>query len=109
MLREADGDAEKIHKLVEAHQSEVLLPKSYQSVERCDIMLVNLAIEPVDRPIIGTVMEIAWAYDMHKTVIAVRGTGYYARHPMVTGSVHAWADTVEEAIGIVKEFFVTTR
>ena len=104
-LKEAAGDAEKIHVLVDQHQSEILLPKSQQSVEDCDIVLVNLSIEAKDRPMIGSIMELAWAYKLHKTVIAVRGTGYYSRHPMVKGIVHAWADSLEEAVGIIKEFY----
>jgi nucleoside 2-deoxyribosyltransferase len=108
-LKEAEGDAEKIHKLVDQHQSEILLPKSYQSVVKSDIILVNFSIEPTDRPIIGTVMEIAWAYVQHKTVIAIKGPGYYVHHPMITGAVHAWADTLDEAIEILKEFYSTRR
>ena len=104
-LKEAAGDAEKIHKLVDSHQSEILLPKSFQAVEKADIILINLAIEAKDRPMIGSIMEIAWAYSLHKTVIAIRGTTYYSRHPMVKGSVHAWADSLEEATGIIKEFY----
>ena len=108
-LKEAGGNAEKIHVLVEQHQSEILLPKSFQSVEKCDIILVNFSIEPTDRPIIGTIMEIAWAWANHKVIIAIDGKGYYTKHPMVTGTVNAWAQTIEEAVEIVQEFFTTRR
>jgi len=108
-LKEADGDAKKIHLLVDQHQAEILLPKSYQSVEACDIILVNFSIEPTDRPIIGTVMEIAWAWSLHKTIIAIDGKGYYTRHPMIKGTVNAWAESLEEAVDIIKEFFTTRR
>jgi nucleoside 2-deoxyribosyltransferase len=108
-LKEAGGDPETIHNIVDRHQSEILLPKSYQSVSQCDILLVNFAIEPKDRPMVGTIMEVAWAYLTHKTVIAIRGTGYYTRHPMIKGAVHAWADDLTEAIGIIKEFFTKGR
>lgn len=108
-LKEAGGDATKIHELVDQHQSEILLPKSYQSVAACDIVLVNFAIEPTDRPIIGTIMEIAWAWALHKTIIAIDGRGYYTRHPMIKGTVNAWAENLEEALEIVTEFFTTRR
>jgi len=104
-LKEAAGDAEKIHALVELHQSEILLPKSFQSVENADIILSNLQLQAVDRPMVGSLMEIAWAFAMHKTVIAIKGTSYYSRHPMIKGSVHAWADTIEEAVYIIKNFY----
>ena len=108
-LKEADGDAVKIHELVDQHQSEILLPKSYQSVLACDIILINFSIEPTDRPIIGTVMEIAWAWALHKTIIAIDGRGYYTRHPMIKGTVNAWAKNLEEALEIIAEFFTTRR
>ena len=104
-LKEAAGDADKIHDLVDVHQSEILLPKSFQSVQKADIILANLSIEAKDRPMVGSIMEIAWAYSTHKTVIAIKGTSYYSRHPMIKGSVHAWAESLDEAIGILKEFY----
>lgn len=107
VLKGSEGDPEKMHKLVEEHQAEILLPKSFQSVARSDIILVNLAIEAIDRPMIGSIMEIAWAYGMHKTIIAIRGESFYSRHPIIKGCVHAWAETVEEACDIIREFFTT--
>lgn len=108
-LKESDGDPQKIHELVDKHQSEILLPKSFQSVEKCDIILANFAIEPIDRPIIGSLMEIAWGYTMHKSIIAVRGAGYISRHPMILGCVHAWGNDLDEAMEIIKEFYTTRR
>jgi len=104
-LREADGDAEVLHKLVDQHQSEILLPKSFQSVEGSDIVLVNLGLEASDRPMVGSIMEMAWAYHSNKTIIAIKGDTYYCRHPMIKGCVHAWADTVKEACDIIELFF----
>ncbi len=109
VIKEADGDSEKLHKLVAEHQSEILLPKSFQSVQNADIILVNLALEASDRPMVGSIMEIGWAYAMHKTVIAIRGTSYYSYHPMIKGAIHAWAGSVKEAADIIREFFTTER
>ena len=109
VFKGAQGNALKIHELVDKYQAEILLPKSYQSVIKADVVLVNFAIEPSDRPMIGTIMEVAWAYVQHKTVIAVRGQGYYTRHPMIKGCVNAWAETIEEAIGILQEFYSSKK
>jgi nucleoside 2-deoxyribosyltransferase len=108
-LKEADGDAKKIHNLVDKYQAEILLPKSFQSVAKCDIVLANFAIEPSDRPIIGTLMEVAWAWQLHRVIIAIDGKGYYTRHPMIRGTVNAWAESLEEAVEIIKEFFTSRR
>jgi nucleoside 2-deoxyribosyltransferase len=103
--KEASGDSDKLHEIYELHQTEILLPKSHQSVAKADIILANLAIEASDRPMIGSIMEIAWAYHQNKTVIAIRGSSYYSKHPMIRGAVQAWVDSVEEACILVKEFF----
>lgn len=102
-LKEAGGDTEAMHKLYEQHESEILLPKSYQSVEDCDILLVNLQIGGEGH--VGHIMELAWAYVFHKPVIAMRGGDFRSKHPMVKGIIHAWADTEDEAVEIIKLFF----
>jgi nucleoside 2-deoxyribosyltransferase len=108
-LKEAEGDADKMHKLVSEHQAEILLPKSLQSVQNCDIVLINLDLQAKDRPMVGSIMELAWAFMLHKTVIAIKGGSYYSYHPMVQGCVHAWAKSVAEAAEIIREFFTTER
>jgi|MudIll2142460700_1097286.scaffolds.fasta_scaffold21582_4 hypothetical protein len=109
LMKKAEGDTDKMHKLVEAHQAEILLPKSFLSVQKADILLVNFQIYSDSRPIIGSIMELAWAYNQHKTVIGVRGTSYYSKHPMIRGIVHAWANTLDEAVEIINEFFTSKR
>jgi nucleoside 2-deoxyribosyltransferase len=108
-LKESEGDAEKMHRIVAEHQAEILLPKSLQAVEKADIILINLDLQAKDRPMIGSIMELAWAFLLHKTVIAIKGESYYSKHPMILGSVHAWAKDVQEACDIIKEFFTTRR
>ena len=107
--REMLKEGEKIYERAVSHQAEVLLPKSFQSVENCDIVLVNFAIEPKDRPVIGTIMEVAWAWILHKVIIAIDGQKYYTEHPMIKGTVTAWAESLEEAVAIIKEFFTLRR
>lgn len=111
MLKEADGDAQKVHEIALSHQSEILLPKSYQSVENCDIILVNFTILPSDRPVIGTLMEIAWAWMLHKVIIVIepKETNSFMWHPMVNSCTNAKAETLEEAVEVIKEFFTTRR
>lgn len=102
-LKEAGGDTEIMQKMYDMHESEILLPKSYQAVESCDIVLVNLQIAGQGH--VGHIMELAWAYMLHKPVVAIRGSDFRSKHPMVKGIVHSWADTVEEAVSIIKLFY----
>ena len=47
LLDKADGDPKVFYKWVRKKASEILLPKSFQSVIQSDILLANLALEPV--------------------------------------------------------------
>jgi hypothetical protein len=105
VFKGAKGDAEKWHALVEKYQAKILLPKSFQSVSKSNIVLANLALEASDRSMVGSIMEIAWAFHEHKTIVAIKGSNYYCRHPMIQGCVHAWAEDVIEATDIIKQFF----
>lgn len=101
--KEAEGDPEKMKDIYDRHQTEILLPKSYQSVMKSDIILLNLKL--YEQGHAGHIMELAWAWAAHKTIVAVKGDSYYSRHPMVRAAVHAWTDTVEEACLMIKEFY----
>lgn len=81
----------------------ILLPKSLQSVEMADIILVNLGI--YEKGHAGHIMEIAWAYYLNKTIVAIKGDSVYYRHPMIRGAVTVWCETVEESCHVIKEFF----
>jgi len=105
LLDKADGDPKVFYKWVRKKASEILLPKSFQSVIQSDILLANLALEPVGRPIIGTIFEIAWAWQLGKPIIAIKGDNFYSQHPMVTKAVHALVDSVEEGCKTIIEFF----
>jgi len=105
LLDKSDGDPKVFYKWTRKKVSEILLPKSFQSVIQSDILLANLAIEPVGRPMIGTIFEIAWAWQLNKPIIAIKDDNFYSQHPMVTKAVHALVDSVEEGCKIIVEFF----
>jgi hypothetical protein len=103
LLKETEGDPKLTAKFYEEHESEILLPKSYQSVEKCDIILINFQIQCNGH--VGHIMELAWGYVLHKTIIAIKGEGFESNHPIVRGIVHGWAKDVDEAVAIIKQFF----
>lgn len=67
---------------------------------RADAVLVNLL--GAERVSIGTVMEIAWAYD-HKipVVVAMEPEGNLHEHPMLRDSISVRVSSLEEAIEAV--------
>lgn len=63
-------------------------------VSGADMLLANLSY--ADRPSVGSIMEIAWAWTLGKPVIIVRGEAEWTRHPFITGSALAWLDSLDE-------------
>ena len=105
LLKESKEDSKEFYRRVAQKESEILLPKSYGAVEKATIILANFSLEPKDRPMVGSLFEIAWAWQLHKTIIAIKGNNYYSFHPMILGAVNAWADDLDEACEIIIEFF----
>lgn len=101
--KEGKEDPEGFYKKQLGKNAEIFLPKSYQAVAKCDIFLVNLLIDPPGHA--GHIMELAWAWQLHKTIIAIRGEGFLSNHPMVRSCVNAWAEDEEEACDIIRMFF----
>lgn len=93
---------------IRSRPSGILLPKSYQAVNKADIIIINLRIYQEGHA--GHIMELAWAYGLHKTVIAIGDEScVYGKHPMVNASVHAWVKNEEEAVALVKEYFYVSK
>ena len=66
------------------------------------VILVNLV--GMKTLSIGTIMEVAWAYQKQIPVIVVCDEDCYAmKHPMMKDSVTQEARSLEEGIGLVKE------
>lgn len=105
LLKKSKEDPEEFYKWVKRKDSELLLPKSYLAVEQSDILFTNLAIEPVGRPIIGTICELSWGWALHKAIVAIRGDNCYGKYPMIIKMVHAFVDSVQEGCRVIKEFF----
>lgn len=105
LIERANGDPVVFYRWVKQEHSHLLLPKSLRSVERSDVLLVNFSIEPVGRPMIGSIMEIAWAWQLNKAIVAIKGDGFYSIHPMIVRAVHAWVKDVEDACDTITTFF----
>lgn len=77
-----------------------IMRRDHMDVMSCDIVLVNL--DNRKRELIGTLMELAWAYDYHKPVIAIcQEDDSYYRHPFVLECIMARVSTLEQAIDLV--------
>ena len=87
----------------------VLKPKDYQMISMCNLMVANLELVTPDKPLIGTIFELDWAKTIfHMPVIAITGgvTNAYTKHSWISDCCSAKVDTVEQAVKMVKDFFL---
>ena len=94
---------------VSSRLSNILVSRDLKDVIDCDIVLVNLKETKGGRPSIGTIAELAWAYEHHKPVICVvdkesTDTHYY-KHPFMHQFVSQWVSTLEEAVNLIVNYW----
>lgn len=78
-----------------------IMTRDHNDVMRADALLVNVL--GMRQRGIGTVMEIAWAFQLHKPVVMVmeREGNPYDNHPMLSQAIGFRCDTLEEGIDTV--------
>jgi len=87
----------------------ILRAKDYQLVKMCSVIVVNLELISQEKPLIGTIQELTWARDIfYLPVIAITGgvDNIYTHHMWVDECCSAKVDTIEEAAGMIKTFFL---
>lgn len=78
-----------------ATNSQMALTRDFLDTKRADIILINLL--GAQRVSIGTVLEIAWGFAMHKPlVVAMEPEGNPHDHCLVNESIHVRVYSVEE-------------
>lgn len=78
-----------------------IMTRDFNDVKRCDALLVNLL--GAERPSLGTIMELAWAYALQKpAVVAIEKSGNpHDNHPMIHEAMPFRVETLDEAIDAV--------
>lgn len=87
----------------------ILRAKDYQLVKMSSAVVVNLALYSPEKPMIGTVQELCWCRDIfYIPVLAICNgvSNIYTTHPWISECCSAKVDTVEEAVKMVKVFFL---
>lgn len=87
----------------------MLVARDLKDVQDCDLLLVNLKGTKDQRPSIGTLSELAWAFYLHKPVVcivdeATTQSDYY-KHPFMHIFVSQWVSTVEEGVDAVVNYW----
>jgi nucleoside 2-deoxyribosyltransferase len=60
-----------------------IVHKDYTCVEKCDLIIVNMDTFGQDRPLTGTICELAWGWQMHKGIIMITDEPKYKHHPFL--------------------------
>lgn len=81
--------------------------RDYNDIIRAGVLLVNLNTWGSTRPMVGTLMELAWAWQLRKPVVAVCGKDDYLmrEHPFIKDSVTHYCEAVEEAVEFVGRYY----
>lgn len=88
----------------------LLVPKDKMYVMKSTIAIANLNHYDKEKPMVGTMFELAWYHDNnHKAVIGIfngdPSTDKYCNHPFVQSSINAWVQDEIEACKLMEKYF----
>lgn len=78
-----------------------------RDVAESDIVLAHLEVFGSSRPLVGTLVELGWAWDDKTPVIAVaKDQNYLMRcHPFISEFVTKYENTVEDAVDFITRYY----
>ena len=84
-----------------------MMLRDYADIQQADIVLVNLNTWGSPRPLVGTIMELAWAWEHRMPVVAVcaKDDTLMRNHPFVQECVVQYCETMEEAIEFIGRYY----
>lgn len=84
-----------------------IIIRDYNDVRQSDVILVNLELYGSKRALLGTIYELAWAWQMNKPTVAIANTDNYLvrKHPFVEQTVCHYHETVDAACQFTAEYF----
>ena len=92
--------------------SEDILFRDYTMVRSSHLILANLKLVgdsgvKIEKPLVGTFFEMAWAWHDKKPIIAVSEEDNYlfTKHPFLTGTITHRFNTLEEALHNISSYW----
>lgn len=88
----------------------LIVPKDHSYVLRSTGCIANMNVYDPDKPMIGTLFELAWYYqNPEKCVIGVFDgdptNDVYCNHPFVKETVDIWCESHMEAAQILRDYY----
>jgi len=78
--------------------TKAILDKDYIAIKTCDLFIAYMENFGVERPMLGTIMEIAFAYEFRKPIILISDNELYKKHPFICNMVSWYFDTVDDML-----------
>lgn len=78
--------------------SNAIVHRDYQCVVKADVIVANMDTFGQDRPLTGTLFELAWAYEHRKPVILITNEDRYKYHPFMTNTASYIVESVDELL-----------
>ncbi len=108
-------DVDGVEYLKEARKlsQDILMPKDYQMISICNVAVMNIELFYPDKPMIGTIFELAWCHRIFQIpIIGIMGTqesqksNPYANHTWIQGVLSAKVRNEQQAAKIIDTFFL---
>jgi len=83
-----------------------IIHRDYQDVIQSDVILAHLELFGSPRPLIGTIFELAWAWQARIPIVGIAhlGNTLMRRHPFVSQAVTVYVPDLETAYSYVRYF-----
>jgi nucleoside 2-deoxyribosyltransferase len=77
--------------------------RDYRDVKEADVILAHLDTFGSERPLLGTIYELGWAWMLQKPVVAIasKDNRLMRNHPFVVDTISHYCETLEEARNIL--------
>lgn len=84
-----------------------IVHKDYMCVKNADLIVANMNTFGQTRPPIGTICELAWAFEFHKPIVMITTDKNYINHPFMSYFTSWYVSSVDELIDkkVINQFY----
>lgn len=85
-----------------------IILRDYNDVQESDVILAHLDDFGNERPLLGTIYELGWAWQLRKPVVAIASpdNGLMRTHPFVRDTVAHYCENLNDAVNILRRHFL---
>lgn len=86
--------------------SKDIILRDRRDVRECSVMLTHLELFGSPRPLLGTIAELAWAWDQKTPVVGIAADNNYLvrKHPFMVEFISHYVRDEEEAVDFLRRY-----